>query len=229
MGNKEMLREAARKKAEALRWKKPLVKELNLEEMRYNLGEMLEACGNIIWYQAKDFDELEEVMGEDEAHEFQGSFSALSTDIERILDQFADIWVPGYFDDFMAAVHPDGQELDGYDSYEEDYFRLDTWQIEHACREAKERIQRKTKSEIIDAAHVVIGILCQYMAVKYRFDSLSAVFDVLMERSEKELRAVKEIEDAYIAAEAAGFAEYDTGTRRLDRLLSVLPDRMWLE
>jgi len=227
--NREMLREAARKKAEALRWKKPLVKELNLEEMQYNLGEMLEACGNVRWYLGKEVDELDELMGEDAAYEFQGSFTALSADIERIQDQFGDIWVPEYFDDFMAAVNPDGQEIDGYDSYEEDYFRLDSWQAERACREAKERIQRKTKSEIIDAAHVVIGILCQYMAVKYRFDSLSAVFDVLTERSEKELRAVKEIEEAYAEAEAAGFAEYDTGTRRLDRLLSELPERMWIE
>ena len=229
MGNKEMLREAARKKAEALRWKKPLVKELNLEEMRYNLGEMLETCGNVRWYLGKDVDELDELMGEDEAFEFQGSFTALAADIERIQEQFDDIWVPEYFDDFMAAVHPDGKELDGYDSFEEDYFRLDTWQAERACREAKERIQRKTKNEIIDAAHVVIGILCQYMAVKYRFDSLSAVFDVLMERSEKELRAVKEIEEAYKAAEAVKFYDWNEATRKFDRLLSELPDRMWLE
>ncbi|MBR6705286.1 MAG: hypothetical protein IKI84_01220 [Clostridia bacterium] len=225
----EMLREAARKKAEALRWKKPLVNELNLEEMQYNLGEMLEACGNVRWYLGKEADELEDLLGEDDAGEFIGSFAALSVDIERIQEQFGDIWVPEYFDDFMAAVHPDGETMSGYDTFEEDYFRLDSWQVERACREAKERIQRKTKSEIIDAAHVVIGIICQYMAVKYRFDSLSAVFDVLTERSEKELRAVKEIEEAYAAAEAVKFYDWNEKTRRFDSLLSELPDRYWVE
>lgn len=226
---REIRIEAAKKKARDLRWKKPLVKELNLEEIRANLSEMYDACCNVRWYCGKESEELEDLLGEDDAQEFMGSFQALSVDIERIQEELEDIWVPEYFDDFMAAVHPEGTEMYGFDGYEEDYFRLGTWESESACRAAKDRIIRKTKDEIIDAAHTVIGIICQYMSVKYRYDSLSSAFDVLMDRSEKQLRAVKEIEEAYAAAEAGGFDEWTEAGRKLDRLLRDLPDRYWVE
>lgn len=229
MSREGILREAAKKKARELRFKKPLVKELNLEEMRMSLGEMYESCSNVRWYLGKEVDELDDLLGEDDAFEFQGSFQALSVDIERIQEEFDEIWVPEYFDDFMAAVHPEGTELYGYDSFEEDYFRLGTYESESACRVAKDRIIRKTKDEIIDAAHVVIGIICQYMSVKYRFDSLSAVFDVLMERSESQLRAVKNLEEAYLEAERDGFDTWHESARKFDKLLRDLPDRYWVE
>lgn len=203
--------------------------ELNLEQIRINLAEMDEACSNIRWYLGREVDELEELLGEDDAIEFKASFGALADDIERIQEETGDIWVPDYFDDFMAAVHPDGRGILGYDSWEEDYFPLSTFQTEAACREAAERLQRKTKRELIDCAHIVMGIVCQYMAVKYRFDSLSAAFDVLMERSEQQLRAVREIEEAWAAAEADDFNDWKESTRRLDRLLRSLPDRIWTE
>lgn len=229
MTSEEMKREAAKRKARALRFKKPLVGELNLEEIRMNLSEMDDACQNVKWYFGENDAELEEILGDDDAYEFRLSFSALGTDIERIQEELRDIWVPEYFDDFLAAVHPEGHDLYGYDSYEEDFFRLDTYESEAACRDAKERISRKTKSEIIDCCHTVTGILCQYMAVKYRFDSLSAAFDVLMDRTEKQLRAVKEIEEQYKKAEAMQFYDWDDETRKFERLLRELPDQYWIE
>lgn len=225
----DLQRQAAIQKAKNLRFKKPLVEELNLEQIRINLAEMDEACSNIRWYLGREVDELEELMGEDDAIEFKASFGVLANDIERIQEETGDIWVPEYFDDFMAAVHPDGRGILGYDSWEEDYFPLSTYQTEAACREASERLQRKTKREIIDCAHIAMGIVCQYMAVKYRFDSLSAAFDVLMERSEQQLRAVREIEEAWAAAEQDDFVDWKDSTRRLDRLLDSMPDRIWTE
>lgn len=229
MTAEELRKQAAIQKAKNMRFKRPLVEELNLDEIRTNLAEMVEACSNVRWYLGREVDELEDLLGEDDAIEFKASFQSLADDIERIQDETSDIWVPDYFDDFMAAVHPDGRGILGYDAYEEDFFPLSTWETEAACREASERLQRKTKREIIDCAHTVMGIVCQYMAVKYRFDSLSAAFDVLMERSEQQLRAVREIEEAWAAADADGFEDWREPTRRLDRLLRSLPDRMWME
>lgn len=225
----EIRQQAAIKKARALRWKKPLVQELNLDEIRAQLSDMDQDCSNVRWYLGQQVDDLDELLGEDDAGEFKASFTALAWDIERILEQFNDIWVPDYFDDFLAAVHPEGHDLYGYDSYEDDYFRLDTYESEYACQQASDRIQRRTKKEIIDCAHVVIGIICQFVSVKYRFDSLSAAFDVLTERAEKTLQAAREIETLYEAAEREGFEEYREATRSFDRLLRELPDRYWLE
>lgn len=227
--NRELRREAAKKKARELRWKKPLVHELNLDDIRMNLSEMEEACSNVRWYLGKEVEELEELLGEDDAFEFQNSFSALSGDIYQVQNQLDEIWIPEYFDDFLAAVHPEGKDVYGYDEYEEDSFRLDGYMAEFACQEAGERMQRKTKKELIDCCHTVLGVVCLYMSIKYRFDSLSAAFDVLMERSEKQLRAVREIEEAYEAAEKEGFDEWNEATRKLDKLIRELPDRIWIE
>lgn len=230
MTNQEILREAAKKKARELRWKKPLVHELNLEEIKMNLSEMEEACTNVRWYLGEEVDELEDLLGEDDAFEFQSSFGALSSDIYSVLyEQLDDIWIPDYFDDFLAAVHPEGKDIYGYDEYEEDSFRLNTYVAEMACREAGERMQRKTKKELIDCCHTVLGIVCLYMSIKYRFDSLSSAFDVLMERTEKQLRAVREIEAAYEEAEKEDFRTWADSTRKLDRLCRELPDRIWIE
>ncbi len=229
MSNQALKIEAAKKKAMALRFKKPLVREINLEDIQRALADMDEACGNVKWYFGQEVDELDELLGEDDAYEFKASFSALSADIERVQSEMDDIWLPDWFDDFLAACNPNGTEMMGYDSYEEDYFSLGSYETEAACRCAKDRIIRKTKNEIIDAAHIVIGVIVQYMSIKYRFDSLSASFDVLMDRTESQLRAVKEIEEAYEAANADKFYDWADSTRKLNRLLRELPDQYWIE
>lgn len=225
----DIKREALIRKAKQLRYKKPLVQELNLDEIRSNLYDMSEACGNVRWYLGDQAEELVDLLGDDDASEFEMSFSALYADIERLQDDVGNMWLPDYFDDYMAAVIPSGTQMLGFDSYEEDYFQLGSFEAELACREAKERMSRKTKSELIDCGHTVISVICAYMAIKYRFDSLSAAADVLMERSEKELRAVKEIEEAYQKAAEDGFHVWEKSTQDFDRLLRDMPDKMWLE
>lgn len=225
----DIKKEALIRKAQQLRYKKPLVKELNLDEIHSNLYEMSEACGNVRWYLGDQAEELSDLLGEDDASEFEASFSALYADIERLQQDLNDIWLPDYFNDYMAAVIPPESQMLGYDSYEEDYFQLGSWEANIACREAAERMTRKTKKELIECAHTVISVIVAYMAIKYRFDSLSAAADVLMEKSEKELRAVKEIEEAYQKAAEDNFKEWYESTRNLDRLLRDLPDKMWIE
>ena len=225
----DLKKEALIQKAKQLRYKKPLVNELNLDEIHSNLYDMSEACANVRWYLGDQAEELADLLGDDDASEFEMSFSALGADIERLQDDLRDMWLPDYFNDYMAAVIPSGAKMSGFDSYEEDYFQLGSFEAELACREAKERMLRKTKSELIDCGHTVISVICAYMAIKYRFDSLSAAADVLMERSEKELRAVKEIEEAYKRAAEDGFHAWDKSTQEFDRLLHDMPDKMWIE
>lgn len=225
----EILRETIIRKAKQLRYKKPLVEELNLDEINSNLYDMAEACGNVRWYLGDQAEALSDLIGDDDASEFEASFSSLYVDIERLQQDLNDIWLPDYFNDFMAAVIPSGTQMLGYDSYEEDYFKLGSWESEIACREASERMTKKTKKELIECAHTVISVIVAYMAIKYRFDSLSAAADVLMEKSEKELRAVKEIEEAYKKAAEDDFKVWYESTRNFDRLLKELPDKMWIE
>lgn len=224
-----MLEEARREQARHLRYKKPLVQEIGLQEIRRSLYEMDETCGNVRWFLGDDESALEDILGEDDAYEFQMSFSALSADIERMTSSLDEIWLPEYFDDFLAACHPDGTDMMGYDVWEEDFFRLDSYEAEAACREAKKRIERKTKSELIDCAHTVIGVIVQYTAIKYRYDSLCAAYDVLMDRTKGSLQAIRHIEELYEAAEKQKFYEWAESTRQFENAIRDLPDQTWIE
>ncbi len=227
----EFMREAAIRKARALRFKRPLAEELNLSEMQYKLGEMLEACGNVRWYCGAEADELADLLGEDDAQEFEMSFAELGNDIERLQEDLEGYGFPEEDDvnDYLAPIVPASVKMYGYDAVEGDYVPLDSYEREAACRAASERLIRKTKKELIALGHDVLGAIVSYMAIKYRFDSLSAAADVLMERSEKELRAVKTIDELYERAEAEHFREYAESTVALDRALRELPDKIWLE
>ncbi len=227
----EFMREAAIRKARALRYKKPLAGELNLEEMRYNLGEMLEACGNVRWYCGAEADELADLLGEDDAQEFEMSFAELANDVERLQEDLEGYGFPEEDDvnDYLAPVVPDSVKMYGFDTVESDYMPLDSYEREAACRAATERLMRKTKKELIELGHDVLSAIVSYMAIKYRFDSLSAAADVLMERSEKELRAVKTIDELYERAAEDDFQQWCESTRALDRALKELPDKIWLD
>lgn len=229
MTRQEMLKEARRKQARNLRYKKPLVQEIGLREIQQKLYEMDEACCDVKWFLGDDESALEDILGEDDAYEFKASFTALSADIERMSDSLDDIWLPEYFDDFLAACHPDGTEIWGYDDYVEDFFRLDSYEAEAACREAKKRMERKTKSELIDSAHMVIGVIVQYTAIRYRYDSLCAAYDVLMDRTKGSLQAIRHIEELYEEAEKRRFYDWDEATRRYEAAIRELPERIWIE
>lgn len=220
--------EAARKKARNLLFMKPAAKGLALEDIHQALYDMAEACADVAWYMDDRDNALEDVLDEDEAQEFKTEFANLAADVERMQESFDEIWLPEYYNDFTAAIQPT-DDMWGFDAYENDFFQLDSYAAQSACLHAKERMMRKTKSELIDCCHTVTALIVQYLGIKQRFELLTAAYDVILERAKEKLSEIEVIERLYNEAEAEKLAPWLDTTKRLDSHLAALPDRIWVE
>ena len=238
----ERMTVAAREKAKALRWKRPMMRDLNWWHIVETLDEIAEAAADIQWM---DEDEIAEALGdEEEAYEFRVAFSDLAGDCERFREELEQVREYEFistdadgedeatlFDLFFPAVDAGGEML-GYDSFEEDFFPLDPMVTDYARQEAAKRLKRLTKDQLLDAAGLCLRIAAQFVAIQYRYDCLSASLAILRGEQDGLLKMVKGSEDAYTAAEAAsnGF-RFDFGKEvsTLDRMLREVPERMWVE
>lgn len=105
MVNKE---ETKKIKAQNLRYKKPIAKNLNLDAITQDLWNMQEVCEEIRWYTDSEDggDSLINALSgdEDEAYEFKMAFADLCAECERMLEDLQEEWVPECFDIFFVAV-----------------------------------------------------------------------------------------------------------------------------
>lgn len=239
---REAAEEKRREKARNLRYRKPIMQELNIRHIREELADIAEQCAEVQWFVDSEDgrDTLLAALNgdEDDAYEFRMSFSTLSADCERMaedLDQ--NLWYPGAedisrvddgYDLFFVSIGAGGGDMYGYDAYEEDYFGLDTFESELAEREAKKKLMRLTKDQIIDVAHMALKVALQFVALRSRYDDLKAALDILRGQNAGYLQQVREIEEAYEKA-TRGKDEWERDSARFDRMLRELPDRAWIE
>lgn len=122
--------ETKRNKAKQLRYKKPIVNNLNLDAITQDLWDIQEACEDVHWF--TDSEDGEETLvnalcgDEDEAYEFKMAFADLCAECERMFDDLNEEWVPECFDIFFVSAGA-GDEyggLLGYDNWEQDYFGI---------------------------------------------------------------------------------------------------------
>lgn len=221
-------------KAKAMRYKHALVNDLNIDTIRNRLEEMSEECSNVKWIcndEQSGLDALESILGDrDDAYEFLMDFSGLATDVDRMLNDLYETWIPEKFDDLMVAVHNaqnSGDGMMGYDSYESDYYGLDSWEMEYAIKDAKERMKRLTKDDLIDAMHQSLSIVMSYQGLCYRYDCLKAAIDILEDRFGGQLQTVKRIDELY---DQITSDKFNTAfNREFDALVRELPPETWLQ
>ena len=132
--------EEKRKKAKALRYRKAIVKDINLDRIKEELWEIQEACDDVRYY----FDDetlLNALDGdEDETHEFKMMFADLCAETEQMWHDLHEEYIPEYFDDFFVTVS-EGETLLGFDAFEGDYFGLGgTTEEDLARKESRKRI-----------------------------------------------------------------------------------------
>lgn len=210
---------------------RPFSQELNFANIRSDLAEINEACSDIRWMD----DTLDETLGEDDAGVFRLQFADLSADCERLqgeIDDYAYTWTfvgekegESYFDALWAGS-AGADDLAWYDEVDGDFVQLHTYTMEYAERIAAARVERLTKPKIIELVGDSIWLVRTYMSVKYRYNMLRGVFDLITERGMEWIRTAQSIETAW-----AKWTESDRyeDERVLDRLLSDLPDRVWIE
>lgn len=95
-----------KEKARELRYRKPIVKNLNLEFIEQDLWDIQGEC--VRWYTDSDDGEdslLNALIGdEDEAYEFRMMFADLCAECERMEYDLKEEWVPECFDIFLYRL-----------------------------------------------------------------------------------------------------------------------------
>lgn len=95
-----------RLKARQMRYKKPIVKDLNLSTIQEELWNIQEECDNVKWYYDTDEDTLLNALDgdEDEAYEFKMMFADLCAECEQMSEDLNEEWVPECFDIFFVSA-----------------------------------------------------------------------------------------------------------------------------
>ncbi len=222
-------------KAKQLRYKKPIVKNLNLYSITQDLWDIQEACEDVHWY--TDSEDGEDTLvnalsgDEDEAYEFKMAFADLCAECARMFEDISEEWVPECFDIFFVSAGA-GETyggLLGFDEWEQDYYGLDCTES-FAEDEAKKKMKQMTKDELIAATRQCFKVYSAYIGLRNRYDSLKAAIDILRDQNTGYLQVVKEIEKLYEAAsEHQGwYAEYSKEWKEFERYTDSLPQEAWI-
>lgn len=225
--------ETKRRKARNLRYKKPIAKGLNLNDIKNFLWEISEACEEVQYYIDGDDDTLLNALDgdEDDAYEFKMMFSELSSECEQMQCDLEEEYIPEYFDLFFVAVNKGGEML-GYDTYEGDYYGLSGFDCGLANEEAVKKIKSLTKDQLIETMQCCFGIYQAYIGLTYRYDCIKAAMDILRDENTGYLKMVKQIEELYEKAneETEGFKYCWIGNtlKNFDMLLGNMPQEAWI-
>ena len=219
-------------KARQLRYKKAILDEFNLESIQTELWEITEECDNIRWVEDGDERTLIDALDgdEEEAFEFRMMFSELSAECEHLYNILSEEYINECFDDFLAGVSDgSGMRMIGYDTYEEDYYGLTSFEGQKGCIEAQKRLERLTKKEIIAAGNQAFRVLMCFLNIRYKYDYLKAAFDVIKGKNKALLDMVRQIEKLYDTAMSDDYPANREAEKELDKIISALPQKMWVE
>lgn len=224
--------EIKREKARDFRYKKAIVKEINIEYIRETLYAIEEDCDSVRYYCDGDEETLLNALDgdEDEAYEFKMMFADLCAECERMRDALGECYsVDEHFDDFFTAVGGGdfGGGLFGWDSYEGDYFGIDY--EEFAEEESGKRMMALTKKDILNAARNCFKVYAAFCGLQRRYDNLKSAMDILKGNNTEYIKTIKEIEKAYDAAEKEGFDSWNKSTKYFKKIIAALPDVAWLQ
>ncbi len=223
--------EIKRNKARNLRYKKSALAELDFDTIHDHLEEMMLNADELRYVlNSEGIESLVEAMDgdTDEAMEFQMLFSDLSARTERLLEEM-DYLTPETFHDCSVALMGREEHVVGWDSWEEDYYPLNTTEEGWAEVESSKRLLRMTKEKLISNVAQVSTFLLRYMEMKQQGDYLKATLDILCGKNKAVLDSIAKVDELYQEAEKVGFAEGKQATKKFDLSLHALPDRVWIE
>lgn len=118
----------------------------------------------------------------------------------------------------------------GFDTYEQDYYGLNSFESRKTAEEAEKRLQHLTKSQLIEASQQCFKIFYSYIGLRHRYDCLKAAMDILRDENAGYLQMIKRIEELYEAAERENFESYwSEVSGEYDRLLACMPQEAWIQ
>lgn len=211
--------------ARDLRYKKPILEQLNYMSITQRLWEIQEQCDELIYMEDVDRDAILDALDgdEDDAEEFRMTFCDISGSCDRLISTLSEYDIIENFDTFLVAADGGFYRMLGFDGYEEDYYLLTGYDTKLAQSEAAKKIMRLTKQEIIELARKVFGVVAAYTDLIQHYDKLEAVYNIVKGENAELLSSVRRVDEAY-----QRYIETDD-TMEFDALLARLPDRVWLE
>lgn len=230
MGANEIRREKARN----LRYKKPLVKEMNLDFIIQEMWDISDACNEVFDLIQNDDLLLDSFDGDsDEATELRMAFSDLSSECEQMQRDLNEQWVPECFDRFFVAASAGEYYggLCGYDTFVEDYFGLSSGEAAWAMKENAKILKRMTKDELIEAAQQCFRVFQQYIALRYRYNCLRSALDILRGYNSEYFHMIEDIDRLYDEVDnvsSRNSENYQKRIRELERVLGDLPKQAWV-
>lgn len=220
----------------ALRYKRPALASMGAYNIMSELDDIVEACNSVRYYiEQDDNDEtlLNALNGDEDAEwEFRMAFADLSAKADELQMQLYEQHFEDFyrdFDDATVALVGNRYEQVGFDSEEEDYFSLTSYEAGLAQTEAGKRLCRLTKAEMLSRIGWAFGVMLAFFDLRQQYDYLKATFDILRDENTSLLDTIKKIEKAYDDMDADDFCEWAASTKRFEQLLAALPDRAWLE
>ena len=209
---------------------------MGFEFLRAELDDIRDACDTIHWWTDQDDETLLNALdGDDEdVWEFKLAFSHLEAKADELFEMIYELCryeddFGQVYDDCTVALIGNRYQTIGYDSFEEDYYALTGYEPGLAQTESGKRLMRRTKAEIISTVGQCFGILIAFLDLRQQYDYLKATFDILRDENTSMLQQVREIDAAYKALVTADWAARSEAEKKFDRLLSALPDRVWME
>lgn len=220
----------------ALRYKRPALDSLGWDTIIAELSDIMEECDNVTYFIESDEETLINALDgdEEEEYEFKMAFADLNGKAYQLQEQlYAHVGDYGrmsdVFDDCTVALIGNRYKTIGFDAEEEDYFSLSSYEQELAFTESGKKIMRMTKQEMLSTIGQCLGITLAFMDVRQSYDYLKSTFDILRDENTSMLKKIKEINAAYEAANEKGFCSWENETKEFESLISVLPERFWIE
>jgi len=217
-----------------LRYKRPALASMGFEHILREIEEITEACDEVAYYAGDDDALIAALDGNDEeAYEFKMMFSDLSARAAQLQEQLYEVGdydpegTARTYDDCTVALIGNRYETLGFDTSQEDYFSLTSYDEKLAATEAGKRLMRRTKPEMLSIIGQSLGILVAFLDLRQQYDYLKATMDVLRDGNQSILQAVKDIDAAYEEAAATHFG--GKPGERFDQMLWAVPERMWVE
>lgn len=224
-------------RAREMRYKKSIVKSMNLDDIRNTLYEIEEESSNVQWLD-DELGALEDILGEDEAQEFRMLYADLSNNANRLQEEMDELeGLYENFDDVAVVLSNDDDTLMGFDSYVEDYYGLEPgWESNQAIAEAGKRLERLTKKELIQTFQDCQRLMWAFANIRLKYERLQASFEILRGEQTAVLDAVRNINELYEQIEAVtnGFERRlefadETLNKKWQALLAELPNDAWIQ
>ena len=226
---KEIERLKRAEKAKGLRYKKAIACAVNLDDIKQWIWNTFDALEDVTYVIQNDEMFVKAFDGdEEEAFEFRMAFNALSGDIDRFREDLDEEWIPDCFDDFFCGCSGAGEVLAGYDVVEQDYFGLSSFEADREQDEARKRLERLTKKDLIEAAQRCYQVAVAYLGLRSRFEDLRAAVDIIRAENDGLSSGIKAIEELYDQwSEAAYEAKWAIGNQ-MDNVAAQMPEEVWV-